>query len=237
MPFAPGVQLRPLLDAGSGNAMVEYSDDEDSDLDVRISKRLRDRHVVRANNELSDSEEDELPMARSVPAQGQGVGPQQNDALKPGQAAFGLAPPPANGGIRNGSHPTPSTRYDTLRSGPQPPSMRNPERLQHDLASAYTAPAMQEDKPRRKRPKRYFFVADAGPRSQLLREREGALFGLAAARKQADFFSQQGSPLTSLGPIVRSAEPVAPLDSSCVSRARSGNPIWDGSPILSDAEP
>lgn len=244
MPFAPGVQNRPLLDPSAGNQMVEHSDDEDSDLDVRISRKLRDRHIVRDNDELSDSDEDAVPMAQQQATSTIDEDP----TLKPGQAAFSLAPPPSNGGIRSSSLlPSPGVLNGTPSPGATSIA-RNPSRLSHDLASIYTSAALTEEQPpRRKRPKRYFFVADSGPRDKLVREHQGAQAGLTAARRAADFFTAQGSPLNPLQASVRSYDltPSSGSNQNRTERRRSQRranpsgrrrPLWNGEPMLTDEE-
>ena len=59
MPFAPSVQMqhtpRASPFAGDDGAL---SEDEDSDLDERITQRLRDRHTQAFGDELSDDEDE-----------------------------------------------------------------------------------------------------------------------------------------------------------------------------------
>ncbi|WFD19400.1 histone deacetylase [Malassezia caprae] len=62
MPFAPSVQMQDvpglsLYEAGG----MDLSDDEDSDLDERITQRMRDHHTQRGGDELSDDDEDDDP--------------------------------------------------------------------------------------------------------------------------------------------------------------------------------
>lgn len=244
--------------------MAEHSDDEDSDLDVRISQKLRDRHVAKPGDDFSDSDEDELPMAQQASLapglSGDGDALSKRSApLKPAQAAFSIAPPPANGGIRHGSTSPFASTLDPIGAAhasiTSASSNRNPSRLNHDLASVYTSHALEEDRPIKKRPKRYFFVSSAGPQDKLERERQGAQAALAASRRAADFFTALGSPLyphqsssrsfdlvpqpsaersfspRANGPNSRSAE------SRLNGRPRSNVPLWDGEPIVSDAEP
>ncbi|SJX61441.1 probable Hda2-Histone deacetylase [Sporisorium reilianum f. sp. reilianum] len=58
LPSAPGVQMQDTPRTTLNPADVEVSDDEDSDLDERISQRLRDAHVQRWDDELSGDEAD-----------------------------------------------------------------------------------------------------------------------------------------------------------------------------------
>ncbi|SPO22326.1 histone deacetylase [Ustilago trichophora] len=57
LPSAPGVQMQETPRTTLNPADVEASDGEDSDLDERISQRLRDSHVQRWDDELSGDEE------------------------------------------------------------------------------------------------------------------------------------------------------------------------------------
>ncbi|KAI3476115.1 hypothetical protein L1887_62334 [Cichorium endivia] len=57
LPSAPGVQMQEVPRTTLNPADVEVSDDEDSDLDERISQRLRDAHVQNWDDELSDDED------------------------------------------------------------------------------------------------------------------------------------------------------------------------------------
>lgn len=59
LPSAPGVQMQETPRTTLNPADVEVSDDEDSDLDERISQRLRDAHVQHWDDELSGDEEAE----------------------------------------------------------------------------------------------------------------------------------------------------------------------------------
>lgn len=54
LPSAPSVQMQETPRNSLNPAEVEISDDEDSDLDERISQRLRDSHTQRWGDELSD---------------------------------------------------------------------------------------------------------------------------------------------------------------------------------------
>ena len=65
LPSAPGVQMQETPRTTLNPADVEVSDGEDSDLDERISQRLRDAHVQRWDDELSgdEAEEDGLESA------------------------------------------------------------------------------------------------------------------------------------------------------------------------------
>ncbi|KAJ1019443.1 hypothetical protein NDA16_004560 [Ustilago loliicola] len=56
LPSAPGVQMQETPRTTLNPADVEVSDDEDSDLDERISQRLRDAHVQHWDDELSGDE-------------------------------------------------------------------------------------------------------------------------------------------------------------------------------------
>lgn len=56
LPSAPGVQMQETPRTTLNPADVEVSDDEDSDLDERISQRLRDAHVQQWDDELSGDE-------------------------------------------------------------------------------------------------------------------------------------------------------------------------------------
>ncbi|KAJ9477404.1 putative Histone deacetylase RPD3 (putative) [Pseudozyma hubeiensis] len=56
LPSAPGVQMQETPRTTLNPADVEVSDGEDSDLDERISQRLRDAHVQRWDDELSGDE-------------------------------------------------------------------------------------------------------------------------------------------------------------------------------------
>ena len=61
MPFAPSVQMQEtprtsLLSAAGADP--DLSEDEDSDLDERISQRLRDRHTQAFGDVLSDDEDE-----------------------------------------------------------------------------------------------------------------------------------------------------------------------------------
>lgn len=56
LPSAPGVQMQETPRTTLNPADVEVSDDEDSDLDERISQRLRDSHVQHWDDELSGDE-------------------------------------------------------------------------------------------------------------------------------------------------------------------------------------
>ncbi len=61
LPFAPGGQLSEVPHVTPLSAMhdADLSEDEGSDLDRRIARRLRDRHVDRYGDELTDDEEEE----------------------------------------------------------------------------------------------------------------------------------------------------------------------------------
>ncbi|MCO5595914.1 hypothetical protein L7F22_049965 [Adiantum nelumboides] len=60
LPCAPSVQLQETpSQALNGDATLELSDEEDSDLDERITQRLRDAHIERYGDELSDEGEDD----------------------------------------------------------------------------------------------------------------------------------------------------------------------------------
>lgn len=60
MPFAPSVQMQdvpgPSLYEATG---MDLSDDEDSDLDERITQQMRDHHTQRGGDELSDDEDED----------------------------------------------------------------------------------------------------------------------------------------------------------------------------------
>lgn len=56
LPCAPSVQMQETPSQGLNG--VDLSDEEDSDLDERISQKLRDAHVERYGDELSDDDED-----------------------------------------------------------------------------------------------------------------------------------------------------------------------------------
>lgn len=59
MPFAPSVQMQETPRVSLQDKVgYDASDDEDSDLDERISQRLRDRHTQTMGDELSDDEDD-----------------------------------------------------------------------------------------------------------------------------------------------------------------------------------
>ncbi|KAN0061013.1 histone deacetylase (class I) Clr6 [Thecaphora frezii] len=69
LPLAPSVQMQETPRNSINPAAVELSDDEDSDLDERISKRLRDAHIQRYGDELSgDEESDREPMSEDEAA-------------------------------------------------------------------------------------------------------------------------------------------------------------------------
>lgn len=55
LPCAPSVQLQDTPSQGLNG--VDLSDEEDSDLDERISQKLRDSHIQRYGDELSDDED------------------------------------------------------------------------------------------------------------------------------------------------------------------------------------
>ena len=59
LPSAPGVQMQETPRTTLNPADVEMSDDEDSDLDERISQRLRDAHTQKWDDELSGDEGEE----------------------------------------------------------------------------------------------------------------------------------------------------------------------------------
>jgi len=67
----------PLFGVGKGRGGDELSNDEDSDLDVRITQRIRDAHVGRYGDELSDG--------------GENDGEEEDD-----DAFFGIGPNPPN---------------------------------------------------------------------------------------------------------------------------------------------
>lgn len=56
LPFAPSVQQQETPRQSLNVASLELSDDEDSDLDERITQRMRDAHIERLGDELSDDE-------------------------------------------------------------------------------------------------------------------------------------------------------------------------------------
>lgn len=58
LPSAPGVQMQETPRTTLNPADVEVSDDGDSDLDERISQRLRDSHVQHWDDELSGDEDE-----------------------------------------------------------------------------------------------------------------------------------------------------------------------------------
>ena len=60
LPFAPSVQMQqtPRHSFNPAESM-DLSDDDDSDLDERITQRLRDSHTQRGGDDLSDEEEEE----------------------------------------------------------------------------------------------------------------------------------------------------------------------------------
>ncbi|PWN50768.1 hypothetical protein IE53DRAFT_386909 [Violaceomyces palustris] len=63
LPQAPSVQMQETPRNSLNPADVELSDDEDSDLDERISRKLRDAHIQRYGDELSGDEESDHGMS------------------------------------------------------------------------------------------------------------------------------------------------------------------------------
>lgn len=57
LPFAPSVQLQDTPAQSLNIGSLGLSDDEDSDLDERITQRMRDHHIERQHDELSDDED------------------------------------------------------------------------------------------------------------------------------------------------------------------------------------
>nr|CDI52252.1 histone deacetylase [Melanopsichium pennsylvanicum 4] len=64
LPSAPGVQMQETPRNTLNPADVEVSDGEDSDLDQRISQRLRDSHVQTWDDELSGDEDEDMGQNR-----------------------------------------------------------------------------------------------------------------------------------------------------------------------------
>lgn len=83
LPFAPSVQQQETPVQSINVASLDMSDDEDSDLDERITQRMRDAHIEHFGDELSDDDNDEHwegmngsknSKARSKARRGGGIG-------------------------------------------------------------------------------------------------------------------------------------------------------------------
>lgn len=83
LPCAPSVQLQDTPSQGLNG--VDLSDEEDSDLDERISQKLRDSHIQRYGDELSDEEDgDEWNSMMIVDGHSDVNGSQRGDGVKRG---------------------------------------------------------------------------------------------------------------------------------------------------------
>lgn len=57
LPFAPSVQMQETPKQSLNISSLELSEDEDSDLDERITQKMKDAHIERYGDEMSDTED------------------------------------------------------------------------------------------------------------------------------------------------------------------------------------